>query len=182
MKSKCIKCYYESEGNFKKFGVPLCSICLRFAPFEEKRFTEYIKEKVDCRNLETFRKFSEIGNPQKKGMTKKASQGFLMSRPPFGYKAEKNKLVLGQNSNEVVEIFEGFLESKINLTKISQKHKISINGIKKILRNFTYVGKIKFNSKIYEGGHPIIISPTLFNRVQDKLEKISARKLRSSVF
>ena len=95
-----------------------------------------------------------------------------MSRPPFGYKVEKNKLVLGQNSNEVVEIFEGFLEPRINLTKIAQKHKISINGIKKILRNFTYIGKIKFNSKIYEGGHPIIIPPTLFNRVQDKLEKI----------
>ncbi len=172
MKTKCVKCGYESEENLEKFRLPMCDICIRFAPNTDDKFKEYISEKIDCQNLESFRKFSEIGMPQKKAMVKKALQGKIMSRPAFGYKTENKKLIPAENFREVEEIFENFLNENITLTKLAKKHNLSVNGLKKILTNFTYIGKIKFNNQIHQGDHKPIISSTLFNHVQNKLEKL----------
>ena len=176
IKSKCSKCGFESSENQSRFGLPLCSICIRFAPREPEKLDEYIKEKLDLKILDTFRKFSEIGNLQKKGMIKKAKLGSPMSRPPFGYCFENKKLVPAENYLEVEEIFEAFLTKKISLNKLAKKHNLSVNGLKKILTNFTYIGKVRFNNKIHKGNHKAIISSTLFNHVQNKLEKLGIKK------
>ncbi|MBT96592.1 MAG: recombinase family protein [Candidatus Pacearchaeota archaeon] len=116
------------------------------------------------------------GEQQKSGMIKKASKGQLMSRVAFGYKLEDKRLVPAQNFREVEEIFEEFLKEKISLRKLAKKHNFSVNGLKKILTNFTYIGKIKFNNQIHEGHHKPIISSTLFNHVQNKLERLKIKK------
>jgi len=127
--------------------------------------------------LETFRKHSKPpGEAQKKAMLQKASEGNLMSRAPFGYNIENGKLIPAQNWREVEEIFEDFLNNNQSLTQLSQKHNFSVNGLKKILMNFTYIGKIKFNNQIHDGKHQPIISSTLFNHVQNKLEKLGISK------
>ena len=112
---------------------------------------------------------------QKEGMIKKATQGNLMSRVPFGYKVEDGKLVPAENYREIEEIFEDFLNNNISLRQLSEKHNLSVNGLKKILKNFTYLGKIKFNNQINEGTHQPIVSSTLFNHVQNKLERIGVK-------
>lgn len=176
METNCAKCGYLSKNNLEKFKIPICNICLRFAPNNEDLFKKYIEEKINSENLESFRKFSEIGRPQKNGMIKKAKKGNLMSRAPFGYKIQNKKLILDENNyREVEKIFEDFLKTEISLNKLAKKYKFSINGLKKILRNFTYVGKIKFNGQIYEGTHKQIVSSTLFNHVQNKLEKLKIK-------
>lgn len=112
---------------------------------------------------------------QKESMTKKASQGNLMSRAPFGYNIQGGKLIPAQNFREVEEIFEEFLNTKISLTQLSKKHNFSVNGLKKILTNFTYIGKIKFNNETHQGTHQPLISSTLFNHVQNKLERLGIK-------
>ena len=112
---------------------------------------------------------------QKQGMIKKASKGSLMSRAPFGYNIQEGRLIPAQNQREIEEIFEEFLRENIRLRQLSRKHQLSVNGLKKILKNFTYIGKIKFNNQIYDGTHEPIISPTLFNHVQNKLEKLGIK-------
>lgn len=172
---KCIKCDYECIGN-TKFGLIFCDICYRFCPNNPEQVDEYIQDKVDGRALESFRKFSRTrGQEQKRGMIKKASQGELMSRAPFGYHIENGKLIPAQNFREIEEIFEEFLQDKMTLNKLAKKHNLSVNGLKKILTNFTYIGKIKFNNQIFEGSHQPIVSSIFFNRVQDKLEKIKRK-------
>lgn len=109
------------------------------------------------------------GQIQKKGMSIKASSGKVMSRVPFGYKLLDGKLIPAENFREVEEIFSEFLSDK-SLNKIAQKHKLSVNGVKKILKNYTYIGKIKFDCQIFDGNHQSIVSSTMFNHVQDKLE------------
>ena len=116
------------------------------------------------------------GEIQKQGMVDKASKGNLMSRPAFGYKLENNKLIPAQNSEEVREIFEEFLNEKISLSQLARKHNLSVNGLKKVLTNFTYIGKIKFNNQVHDGNHESIISSTLFNHVQNKMEKLGIKK------
>lgn len=136
-----------------------------------KEENEFLKKE----NQELKEKLENRGKIQKKGMEKKAMQGSLMSRVPFGYKFEGKKLIPAENFKEIEEIFELFLNEKISLRKIAEKHKFSVNGLKKILKNFTYIGKVKFNNQIYNGNHEPIISSTLFNHVQDKLEKLGIK-------
>ena len=173
LKRECVKCNYDSEKNKIKFNKILCSICYQFSPNNKEDFENYINEKIDGNILNTFRNFSKSrGEIQKKGMVEKASKGFLMSRVPLGYKLENRKLTPAENFREVEGIFEEFLNKNISLNKLAKKHKLSVNGLKKILTNFTYIGKIKFNNEIYEGNHKPIISSTLFNHVQNKFEKL----------
>jgi DNA invertase Pin-like site-specific DNA recombinase len=118
------------------------------------------------------------GESQKRGMIKKFSEGRHMSRAPFGYEWDLRDKVLipAQNSREVEEIFEEFLQPDINLSALANKHNFSVNGLKKILRNFAYVGKVKFGGQIHEGKHKPLVSTILFNHVQDKLDKIKRKK------
>lgn len=118
---------------------------------------------------------------QKAGMIKKASKGNVMSRVPFGYKFEQGNLVPAQNWKEVEEIFEEFLNTNISLTQLSKKHNFSVNGLKKILRNFTYIGKVKFNNDVHEGHHQPLISTTLFNHVQNKMEKNNLERAKKKI-
>ncbi len=136
-------------------------------------------EKLKQENEILRKKLEELkkirANQQKNGMIEKASQGFPMSRPPFGYKFLAGKLIRAENFKEVEEIFENFLIEKISITKLAKKHNFSVNGLKKILSNFTYIGKIKFNNQIHQGTHNPIISSTLFNHVQNKLERLGMK-------
>ena len=175
--NKCAKCGYKSGKNRKKFGIVLCDICYLFSPDDKEKFNYYVNEKIDGNLLETFRKnFNHRGERQRKSMINKASQGQLMSRAAFGYKIENKKLVPAQNFREVEEIFESFLNKDISLTKLAKKHNLSVNGLKKILTNFTYIGKIKFNNQIHDGNHQPIISSTLFNHVQNKLDRLGIKR------
>jgi len=134
---------------------------------ELKKENQDLKKQIE--NLKLLRQ------NQKQGMIKKASQGNLMSRAAFGYKIVDGKLEPADYHKEVEEIFENFLTENISLTKLAQKHNFSVNGLKKILTNFTYIGKIKFNNQIHEGNHQPIISSTLFNHVQNKLEGLGIK-------
>ncbi len=174
----CSKCGYESEENQLKNGLAFCSVCIRFAPNNPEEIDRYISETISSPEvLDPLRKFSSFINfQQKKAMMKKASQGIPQSRPPFGYVYEKGKLIPAPNYREVEEIFEEFLNSNLSLNSLAKKRGFSVNGLKKILFNFTYLGKIKFNGQVHEGNHQAIVSPTLFNHVQNKLERLKIKK------
>ena len=167
MVMKCAKCGHDSDKNRKKGEVILCDICLKLSPDLDSGFESYVQEKIDGKALDVFRKYQTGSQKKKKTMAKMATKGNLMSRAPFGYETQDKKLVPAQNYLEVEEIFEEFLNTDISLTKLAEKHKLSVNGLKKILKNFTYIGKIKFGNQAYDGGHKPIISTTLFNHVQN---------------
>lgn len=118
------------------------------------------------------------GKAQKLGMIKKSSLGKHMSRIPFGYEWDykEKSLIPAENSREVEEIYEEFLKPEMNLSILSKKHNFSVNGLKKILRNFAYLGKVKFDGQIHDGKQTPLISSTLFNKVQDKLDKVRNKK------
>jgi hypothetical protein len=181
---RCAKCnFYSPVGKNLEIinNHVLCSICSVFAPENPERLQEYLHEKIDWQNLETFRRFGinkSSHDVHKKGMINKANQGKLMARPPFGYKVENGNLIVDyENSENVRLIFKEFTEGK-SLNQISKIYGISVNGVKKILRNFTYLGKIKFAGNIVQGSHPALISSELFNSVQNKLEY--ANKIRNN--
>ena len=172
---KCKKCNFYSplskglEVNSNALEV-LCSICNSFAPKDKSQFKDYLSEKVDWRSLESFRKHKPSSS-LKQGMINTAKKGKIVSRPAFGYEIQNKKLIPAQNFDEVREIFEEFLRGQ-SLNGLARSHNLSVNGIKKILKNFTYIGKVKFDNKILQGIHKPIISTELFNSVQNKFEKL----------
>lgn len=156
--------------------VVLCSICHYFAPDKEEDFKEYLEEKIDKNILYTFRKSAKsISKRAKKGMSKKSEKGNPVSRAPWGYKIENKKLIPTEHSYQVQEVFQDFLNQKISLTKLSKKYGFSVNGLKKILTNQTYLGKIKFDNQTHQGNHQPLISSTLFNHVQNKFEELGTK-------
>jgi hypothetical protein len=156
--------------------VTLCFICHYYAPDDEQDFKNYLNEKIDGTVLETFRKSQKsISKRTKKGMDKKARDGNPITRAPYGYKFENKKLVPTENSYLVQEIFQDFLNQKMSLTKLAKKYGFSVNGLKKILTNQTYLGKVKFRGELHQGDHQQLISSTLFNHVQNKLEKLGIK-------
>ncbi|MBI2045588.1 recombinase family protein [Candidatus Pacearchaeota archaeon] len=46
----------------------------------------------------------------------------------------------------------------------------------KIITNQTYLGKVKFGGQLHQGTHQQLISSTLFNHVQNKMEKLGIGK------
>ena len=181
MSNKCEKCGYEfsEEAEIrKKFGLTFCEVCYAFAPNNPEKLDEYVQEKADHRSLEPFRKYSRgRGEVQKQGMIKQASEGRHVSRIPFGYKWSKGgKMIPAENYQEVEEIFEEFLNPQYSLTKLSKKHALSVNGLKKILRNLAYIGKVRFNGEMHQGSHKPIVSSILFNKVQEKLDALEKKK------
>jgi len=179
---KCEKCGYESEQNKQKSSLYFCSVCYTFAPNDPEELDKYIGTLINKDSIEPYRKYAKFrGEVQKSGMIKKSSQGKHMSRVPFGYQRnKKGELTKAQNHEEIIEIFEQFLEPEMNLRKLAAKHSLSVNGLKKILRNFAYIGKIKFNGQINEAKHSPILQATLFNHVQDKLDKIEKNKQKKN--
>jgi len=168
---QCKKCGYKEKNQTKIFGSPLCKICKTFAPSTPKEFQYYILEKIDWKILDTFRIYGQNpGLKQKKGMAKMATIGRLQSRPPLGYDVQNGNLVPNEDSIKVSSLFKTFLARNYSLNSLAKNFSLSVNGIKKILTNRTYLGEIKFDNKIHKGDHQSIINAEIFYATQRKLK------------
>ncbi len=168
----CAKCSYTDTKEVEKFETKLCRICSQFAPENKEQFHRYVNEKIDWKVLDTFRKYNQFaGEKLKKGMDKKAQQGKLMTRAPLGYDVIDGKLVPNEQASKVHSLFKTFLEKDYSLNSMAKYYGLSINGLKKVLTNRTYLGEIKFSGKLNKGTHKVLISPEIFYAVQRKLKE-----------
>lgn len=167
----CKKCGYTEKKEIKIFGSNLCSVCKTFAPKNPTEFQNYIREKIDWKILDTFRKYNSLpGSSQKKGMEKMAQIGQLQTRPPLGYEVQNKNLIPNEDAIKVRSLYKTFLTRNYSLNSLAKNFSLSVNGTKKILTNRTYLGEIKFNGKIHKGNHQPIISPEIFYAAQRKIK------------
>ena len=103
-------------------------------------------------------------------MEKMANIGRIVTRAPLGYDVVNGNLIPNEDAVRVHSLFRTFLNRKYTLTSLSKNFSLSINGLKKILTNRTYLGEIKFDGKIHKGEHQQLISPEIFYAVQRKLK------------
>jgi len=174
----CEKCSYQDKEEKEKFNIKLCKICFHFAPEKKEDFDKYIQEKIDWKIIDTFRKYNQTpGENLKKGMDIKAKQGQLVTRAPLGYTVTEGKLVPNEDASRIHSLFKIFLEKDYSLNQLSKNYGLSINGLKKVLTNRTYLGEIKFAGKLNKGTHEPILNPEIFYAVQRKLkEKLSPKQ------
>lgn len=111
-----------------------------------------------------------IGDRTKFGMQRKAKEGGFITKAPKGYKLVNKKLLIDEpEAEKVKEIFNTFLNQSISLTQLAKNYGLTTTGLKKLLQNTTYLGKVKFASEESQGTHDPIVNEELFNKVQEKL-------------
>ncbi|MEN7982519.1 MAG: recombinase family protein [Nanoarchaeota archaeon] len=103
-------------------------------------------------------------------MNSKFRGGNLVTKAPLGYQVIDKQLIPKEDSYIIQEIYQTFLNQDISLTQLSKKYNLSVNGLKKVLTNQTYLGKLKFAGQITQGKHIPLLSKQLFEQVQDKLK------------
>jgi len=151
--------------------ITLCSICHYYSPDSREEFDKYLKEKIDGNILNTFRKSERsVSKRTKKGMLKKFNAGVHLTKAPKGYNLVNKELIINdQEAEQVRKIFEEFLNSGISLTQLAKKHNMTTAGIKKLLKNTTYLGRVKFAGQESNGQHKPLIEEELFKNVQEKI-------------
>ncbi len=171
--SRSLRDLIETIEKLKDWGIDFVSL-------QDKIETTSASGKLMFHIISAFAEFERnvTGERTKFAMDKQARDGNPITRAPYGYKIESKKLIPHPSTSFLVpEIFEDFLNQKTSLTKLAKKFGFSVNGLKKILTNQSYLGKVKFDKQTHQGAHQPLISPTLFNHVQDKLEKLGIKKI-----
>jgi len=128
----------------------------------------------------------------KKGMKEKAAQGIYPGRAPFGYRnnpVEHNIEVHPENVEVVRRIFELYAGGNCSLVGLRQIIRtetgktIATSHIHDgISRNQFYLGFFTWDGEQHKGTHPAIITPALFQRVQDVLDGHNKPKYQKHEF
>lgn len=155
----------------------LKEIGIDFISLQDKIETASASGKLMFHIISAFAEFERniIGDRTKFGMERKAKEGGFITKAPRGYKIVNKELIPEENFKEIQELFEEFCNSDISLTQLAKRYNMTTAGIKKLLKNITYIGKVKFAGQVSEGQHEKLIPYELFNKVQNKLEKISLK-------
>jgi transposase-like protein len=101
-----------------------------------------------------------------RGMDKKAKKGYVQYKAPLGYTHRDGKLIVDEEKVGIVRaIFDSYVRER-NISKIARHYGLSRMQIYRILRNETYLGKVKWRSQMIDGKHAPIIDPRTFDKVQ----------------
>jgi site-specific DNA recombinase len=117
-----------------------------------------------------------LSDEVKKGMREKAEQGMYPGRAPFGYRNNPvaRAIDIDQQKAPILRrIFERYASGRYSLTSLREAL-IAEDGVKlnrayleKILKNVFYIARFVWRGVEYQGCHPPLISPQLFQRAQD---------------
>lgn len=142
-----------------------------FVSLQDKIETASASGKLMFHIISAFAEFERniIGERTSFGMQRKNREGGFVNKPPFGYKMVEKELKFDPTKSPLVrEIFQEFIDGN-SLNKLSKKYGVSVNGVKKILANRTYLGDVKFAGEINPGTHSPLVSKELFEKVQTRL-------------
>ncbi|MDE1848555.1 MAG: recombinase family protein [Nanoarchaeota archaeon] len=145
-----------------------------FISLQDKIETASASGKLMFQIIGAFAEFERniIGDRTKFGMERKAKEGGFITKAPRGYRLINKQLLIDEKeAEEVRSLFNEFLNSEISLTKLAKKNKLTTTGLKKLLRNSTYIGKVKFSGKESNGNHEPLIPRELFELVQGRINK-----------
>lgn len=165
--SRSLKDLILTIDKLKEIGVDFVSL-------QDKIETTSASGKLMFHIISAFAEFERniIGDRTKFGMEKKAKGGGFITKAPKGYKIVDKSLVPNESADEVRQIFKEFLETDLSLTQLAKKYNLTPAGMKKLLKNTTYTGKVKFANEESQGQHKPIIDKRLFKNVQAKIKQL----------
>ncbi len=165
--SRSLKDLILTIDRLKDLGVDFISL-------QDKIETASASGKLMFQIIGAFAEFERniIGDRTKFGMERKAKEGGFIAKAPRGYKLLNKHLVPDDNPQQIVQIFEEFFNTKTSITRLAKKYGMTTAGMKKLLQNTTYLGKVKFGDQESQGTHQPLVSQDLFNKVQEKLNNL----------
>ena len=143
-----------------------------FVSMQDKIETTSASGKLMFHIISAFAEFERNITSERTRFTMKAKfqNGGLITKAPLGYRIINKELFPADNSYIVQEIYQEFLNNDTSLTQLAKKYNLSVNGLKKVLTNETYLGKVKFGGEVLPGKHTALISEELFRKVGEKLQ------------
>jgi site-specific DNA recombinase len=166
--SRSLKDLILTIEQLKKWGVEFISL-------QDKIETTSASGKLMFHIISAFAEFERdiIGERTKFGMKKKATDGSITNRAPLGYMIKNKRLVVNPKEKaQVNDIFTYFLNNRVSLNRLAKRYGYTVRGIKKLLKNKTYVGMVKFDKEWNKGVHEPILPQELFDKVQEKLGEL----------
>lgn len=164
--SRSLKDLILTIEKLKEWGIDFVSL-------QDRIETASASGKLMFHIISAFAEFERniIGERTTFGMQRKSKEGGFVNKPPFGYKMiEKNLEFDPENSVKVRWIFEEYLSGDLSLNKLAKKHGFSVNGLKKLLSNTSYLGEVKFAGEVNKGSHKALIERDLFDKIQLRLK------------
>lgn len=99
---------------------------------------------------------------------KKISSGEILNRAPMGYFYRNSKLMVNEEeAQKVRQIFEMWA-SGVHYKEIASKFNLPVSTLYEIIKNPTYIGKVRYRSQLYNGNHKGIIDEELFRKVNSQ--------------
>src|SRR3989344_1965778 len=144
-----------------------------FVSLQDRIETASASGKLMFHIISAFAEFERniIGERTSFGMQRKSKEGGFVNKPPFGYKMiDKNLEFDTESAVKVRWIFEEYLSGDLSLNKLAKKHGFSVNGLKKLLSNTSYLGEVKFAGEVNKGSHKALIERDLFDKIQLRLK------------
>ena len=95
---------------------------------------------------------------------KKINAGEILNRAPMGYTYRNGKLVVNEEEGEKVKEIFNMWAAGIHYKEIAKKFNIPISTLYETIKNPTYIGKVKYRNKLFNGVHKSIIDEELFKK------------------
>lgn len=146
-----------------------------FISLQDKIETASASGKLMFHIISSFAEFERdiISERTRFGMNERAKEGKTITKAPLGYKLIAGSLEIdSEKAEQVRDIFNTFISQDISLTKLAKIHGMTTRGMIQLLKNTTYLGKIKYSGKESQGTHTPLISQELFDKVHEKLSNI----------
>ncbi len=138
-----------------------------------------------------------LSEEARKGMNEKAAQGYWPSLAPLGYRNVRNDdgkkviVVDPEIGPRVARLFEYASTGQFSLNELAAKGRklgicyrrsgkpIGTSTLHYLLRNRLYSGSYEWNGRIYQGRHEAIVTPELWEVVQDVVDGRAAANIRA---
>ena len=126
-----------------------------------------------------------------KGMREKAEQGIYPSRPPIGYRNNKEKHTIEVDpdrapiAKRMFELYASGQHSLSSLRRALQTEfgaQLAKSYLERLLKNPFYMGQFRWEDKTYQGTHTPLISAQLFQEVQSMFRGRNKPKYRNHEF
>lgn len=146
--------FMDLMEDLKQRGIALVSI-------KEDVDTSTATGKLFIRMLAIFSEFEVdlIKERTHDGMDKKAADGYVQYRAPYGYRLVDGELIIEPAEAKVVRMIYAMRKEDTSLQAIADEHQdLNPTKVWRILRNPVYRGKIRWKKKTLKGTHEPIIT------------------------
>lgn len=167
--SRSLKDLILTIDKLKLWGVDFISL-------QDKIETASASGKLMFHIISAFAEFERniIGERTLFGMKRKMEEGGAVTKPPFGYVMVDKQLDIDkEKAPQVRALFHEFAGGGVSLNSLARKYGLTVNGVKKVLKNRAYLGDVKFAGESRKGIHQPLIEEELFLKVGEKLREHS---------